>query len=214
MFGIDDMIIAAAITGGLGLAGDMFSANSAADANSANAWEADTNRQFQERMARNKHQYEVEDLKAAGLNPLLSVNAGSNIPSGSMANYQPVRSFGETALSGISTASSVMLNKELIKTQRTQQDLNSASAIATLVNADKNSLSGAVNKNLTNLLNFFIDGAKNAISSAGGMSRFIDKTSTDLQLDRFDLDEVRKNSSDYIPDTFDLKRGRVEVYPF
>lgn len=214
MFGIDDMIIAAAITGGLGLAGDMFSANSAADANSANAWEADTNRQFQERMARNKHQYEVEDLKAAGLNPLLSVNAGSNIPSGSMANYQPVRNFGETALSGISSASTAMLNKELIKTQKTQQELNSASAVATLVNADKNSLEGSVNRKLTNLLNVFIDGAKDSISSAGGMSRFIDKTSTDLQLDRFDLDEVRKNSSDYIPDTFDLKRGRVEVYPF
>ena len=32
---------------------------------------------FQERMARNAHQYEIEDLRKAGLNPILSATGGS-----------------------------------------------------------------------------------------------------------------------------------------
>jgi len=53
--------------------------------------EAERNREFQERMARNAHQYEVEDLKKAGLNPILSGLGGSGAatPSGAVANIKP-----------------------------------------------------------------------------------------------------------------------------
>ncbi|UNI72429.1 MAG: DNA pilot protein [Chaetfec virus UA24_2285] len=45
---------------------------------------AQNNREFQERMARNSYQYAVEDLKKAGLNPLLAVSqGGASTPSGS-----------------------------------------------------------------------------------------------------------------------------------
>lgn len=55
-----------------------------------NAWSAEQAQKqmdFQERMARNAHQYEVEDLKAAGLNPILSASGGNgaSAPSGAMA---------------------------------------------------------------------------------------------------------------------------------
>lgn len=49
---------------------------------------ADENRNWQERMANSAHQRQIADLKAAGLNPVLSVTGGSgaNTPSGSTAS--------------------------------------------------------------------------------------------------------------------------------
>lgn len=49
---------------------------------------ADQNRNWQERMANSAHQREIADLKAAGLNPVLSVTGGqgANTPTGSTAS--------------------------------------------------------------------------------------------------------------------------------
>lgn len=54
--------------------------------NKFNAEQAQLNRDFQERMSSTAHQREVEDLKAAGLSPVLSANAGASTPSGSTAS--------------------------------------------------------------------------------------------------------------------------------
>ena len=65
-----------------------------------NAAEAQKNRDWQERMANTAHQREVADLKAAGLNPILSVTGGSGAPVGSGATAY-ADSSGVSALSSV-----------------------------------------------------------------------------------------------------------------
>lgn len=91
---MDPLIGASLISGGLGGLGSMFSA-------SQGKKEAKKNRAFQLYMSNTAHQREVDDLKAAGLNPILSANSGASTGSGSMPTIPDI---GDSLSKGINSA--------------------------------------------------------------------------------------------------------------
>lgn len=74
-----------------------FQSASADKAMKFNADQAALDRKWQEYMSNTAHQREIKDLKAAGLNPVLSANAGAPVTSGATASgYASSGAMGET----------------------------------------------------------------------------------------------------------------------
>jgi hypothetical protein len=125
----------------IGAAGSVYSARRSAEgqeaANDAGLASAREQMAFQDRMSSTAHQREVDDLRAAGLNPVLSSNSGASTPVGS--SFEPTNAapnYGNVVASAIAAKqldqdvresnSRIVVNRETARRTGVEADLATA----------------------------------------------------------------------------------------
>lgn len=127
------------------IVGGLFGYSAQEETNYANAQQAANTMAFQERMSGTAHTREVADLRAAGLNPILSATGGpgASSPPGATARFDSPGGEGVKSALAVSTAKNLRQQNEQIQadtrlkdTQRsyTSQQWNTSRAQESLIN--------------------------------------------------------------------------------
>lgn len=108
---VDPLVGSSLISAGGSLLGGIFGSSSAKKA-------AQAQMAFQREVLQNQHQWEVSDLRAAGLNPVLSANHGAGSASGAMSNEGQIIADALTGATG--SALDAATKSEQARTQKAE----------------------------------------------------------------------------------------------
>lgn len=128
-----------------GVAGGALDLWSRDKANRDNKAAAAKQMEFQEQMSSSAHQREVADLRAAGLNPILSAGGGSSSPSGSSYSSGAIaEGAGATALSIARTKADIESIEQGISESESRKKLQDAEKLNAVQSARVHAAQAAV----------------------------------------------------------------------
>ncbi len=201
------------VGGALGLFGQSM-------ANSANISMANANRAWQEHMSSTAHQREVEDLRKAGLNPILSVTGGTgaSTPSGSVAHIDnPLSPMADALSQSVNSAiaykqmeADTALKREQEKSVTNSAFANFAQGVLSMKNAElvEQNTRKASNEADASALNTALNQARLSYLLAQASQS---KTSSALQSSQIDYWREHGEREKILKEADDLTKGEAEL---